>query len=276
MLNSLSSGFRASSPILFAPFMTYRIRLHLLALCTLPGFLALPALADTLPDPATKEKVPPVPLIQAAIYKRLQFADFVLTGVVKTDNNKKEYPITLRTKGHEMVYEFQNEPLQIRVELNPGAFSLERRSSSTDKWAEVPTSDMGKPILDTDITYGDLDLDFINWDDIKPLGTDSIKTLDAYVLEAKPGPGDYSPCASVRFWVSKQYWAFLRIDGLNAKGQTIKRVEVQDIMEVGDVHKYEVFKEMKIANMEPDKDDIAKSTTYIEINDGKEGSGLTQ
>jgi hypothetical protein len=95
-------------------------------------------------------------------------------------------------------------------------------------------------------------------------------------LEAKPGPGDYSPCASVRFWVSKQYWAFLRIDGLNAKGQTIKRVEVQDIMEVGDVHKYEVFKEMKIANMEPDKDDIAKSTTYIEINDGKEGSGLTQ
>jgi len=28
--------------------------------------------------------------------------------------------------------------------------------------------------------------------------------------------------------------------------------------------------------MEPDKDDIAKSTTYIDISDGKEGSGLTQ
>ncbi len=28
--------------------------------------------------------------------------------------------------------------------------------------------------------------------------------------------------------------------------------------------------------MAPDKDDIAKSTTYIDITDGKEGSGLTQ
>ena len=89
---------------------------------------------------------------------------------------------------------------------------------------------MGKPILDTDITYGDLGLDFINWDDIEPLGTDTIKTLDAYVFEAKPGPNDHSRFASVRFWVSKQYWAFLRIDGLNAKGQTVKRVEVQDVM----------------------------------------------
>ena len=32
---------------------------------------------------------------------------------------------------------------------------------------------------------------------------------------------------------------------------------------------------MKVANMEPDKDDIAKSTTYIDIDDGKEGSGLS-
>jgi hypothetical protein len=33
---------------------------------------------------------------------------------------------------------------------------------------------------------------------------------------------------------------------------------------------------MKVANMEPDKDDIAKSTTYIDIDGGTEGSGLTQ
>jgi hypothetical protein len=27
--------------------------------------------------------------------------------------------------------------------------------------------------------------------------------------------------------------------------------------------------------MEPDKDDIASSTTYMDIDDGKEGSGLS-
>jgi hypothetical protein len=254
--------------------MKSRPFLRLLALCTASlACFAAPVVADTLPDPATKKDVPPIAFVQARIYTRLDLADFTLNGVVHSDKTHKQYPLKLLTKGHEMIYEFQDQPLQIRVELNPGAFTLERRSSSSGSWAAVPSSDLSKPILDTDITYGDLALDFINWDNIAPMGTDSIKTLDAYVFDAKPGPSDYSPVPTVRFWVSKQYWAFLRIDGLNAKGQTIKRVEVQDVMQIG---KYSVFKEMKVANMQPDKVDIAKSTTYIDIQDGKEGSGLTQ
>ncbi len=246
---------------------------RLTILSTALASLSLIPAAAALPDPATKKDVPPIAFVQARIYQRLDLADFVLNGSVRSDKTHKSYPIKLLTKGHEMVYQFQDQPLQIRVELNPGAFSLERRTSDKGSWAAVPTSDMSKPILDTDITYGDLNLDFINWDDVQPMGTDNIKTLDAYVFDAKPGPSDRSPFTSVRFWVSKQYWAFLRIDGLNAKGQTVKRVEVQNVMQIG---KYSVFKEMKVAEMAPDKDDIAKSTTYIDISDGKEGSGLTQ
>ena len=230
-----------------------------------------PALADTLPDPATKKDVPPIAFVQARIYTRLDLADFTLNGSVRSDKTHKQYPIKLLTKGHEMIYEFQDQPLQIKVQLDPGAFTLQKRSSDSGAWTTVPSSDMAKPIFDTDITYGDLALDFINWDNIEPMGTDSIKTLDAYVFDAKPGPNDYSPCPTIRFWVSKQYWAFLRIDGLNAKGQTVKRVEVQDVMQIG---KFSVFKTMKVANMAADKDDIAKSTTLIQIDDGKEGSGL--
>jgi len=250
--------------------------LHILVLCTALGFLSAPAMADTLPDPATKNKVPSIAYVQAMIWKRLDLADFTLTGTVRSDKTKKQYAIKLRTKGHELVYEFQDQPLQIRVQLNPGAFSVQKRSTSSAPWVDVAGAEMSKSILDTDITYEDLGIDFVNWDDVQPLGTDSIKTLDAYVFEAKPGPNDHSRFASVRFWVSKEYWAFLRIDGLNAKGQTVKRVEVQDVMTVGNVQKFYVFKEMKVANMAPDKNDIAKSTTYIDIQDGKEGSGLTQ
>jgi outer membrane lipoprotein-sorting protein len=253
--------------------MKSRPYLSLLALCASITSLVSPVLADTLPDPATKKDVPPVPAVQAKIYQRLNLADFTLTGTIRSDKTHKSYPITLLTKGHEMIYQFNDQPLQIRVELDPDAFTLQRRTSASGAWSSVPASDMTKPILGTDITYGDLNLDFINWDDIQPLGTDTIKTLDAYVFEAKPGAKDHSLFASVRFWVSKEYWAFLRIDGLNAKGQTVKRVEVQNVMQIG---KYSVFKEMKVANMAPDKDDIATSTTYIDIADGKEGSGLTQ
>jgi outer membrane lipoprotein-sorting protein len=248
--------------------------LSLLTLGTTFLLLSLPAFADTLPDPATIKDVPPIALVQARIYTRLNLADFTLKGNVHSDKTHKQYPITLLTKGHEMIYEFDDQPLQIKVELNPEAFTLEKRTSPTAPWTTVSPAEKAKPIFDTDITYGDLGLDFVNWDDIQPLGTDTIKTLDAYVFEAKPAPGDYSPFPAVRFWVSKQYWAFLRIDALNAKEQTVKRVEVQDVMQIG---KYTVFKEMKVSNMEPDKNDIAKSTTYIDIQEdgSKVGSGLT-
>lgn len=250
--------------------MKLRILLGLLAFLTASGLPTLP-LRASLPDPATKEEEPPITLVQARIWQRLDLADFTLTGTIRSDKTKKRYPLVLRTKGHQMVYEFQDQPLQIRIELNPGAFVVQKRASATAPWSDVSAADMPKSILDTDITYQDLGIDFINWDNIAPLGTDSIKTLDAYVFEAKPGPSDHSRFNSIRFWVSKQYWAFLRIDGTNAQGQTIKRVEVQDVMQIG---KYVVFKEMKVANMVPDKNDIASSTTFIDIDDGKEGSGL--
>jgi outer membrane lipoprotein-sorting protein len=265
--------FPADFRLIMHPSMKIRPFPHLLALCAATVFLSAPIRAD-LPDPATKDKVPPIAYVQGMIWKRLDLADFTLTGTVRSDKDKskKSYPIILRTKGHEMVYEFQDQPLQIRVQLNPGVFTVQKRASSSAPWADVTSAELAGTILNTDITYQDLDIDFINWDDIAPLGTDSIKTLDAYVFEAKPGSTDRSRFSSVRFWVSKQYWAFLRVDGINGKGQTVKRVEVQNVMQIG---KYYVFKEMKVANMLPDKDDIASSTTYIDITDGKEGSGLS-
>ncbi len=40
------------------------------------------------------------------------------------------------------------------------------------------------------------------------------------------------------------------------------------------IGKYTVFKEMKVATMDPDRNDIPKSTTFVDVTDGKEGSGL--
>src|SRR5271170_4178798 len=79
-----------------------------LALCAALTLLSLPVFADTLPDPATIKDVPPIAFVQARIYQRLDLADFTLTGTIRSDKNKTSYPITLLTKGHEMVYEFQN------------------------------------------------------------------------------------------------------------------------------------------------------------------------
>jgi hypothetical protein len=229
--------------------------------------------ASDLPDPATINQCPPVAYVQAAIWNRLKLTDFTLNGVVRCDRIKAKYPLTLRTSGHVQEYDFQDQPLQIRVEIQPGSSSIEKRSSASAPWTAVTGAGRTQSILGTDINYEDLGVDFVNWDKVEPLGVDSIKTLKAYVFEATPGPNDHTRYAKVRYWVSAQYWAFLRIDGLNAQGQTIKRVEVQDIMQIG---KFTVFKEMKVGDMDPQRDDIPKSMTYIDIQDGKEGSNLAK
>ncbi len=51
----------------------------------------------------------------------------------------------------------------------------------------------------------------------------------------------------------------------------MKRVEVQDVMQIG---KFTVFKEMKVSTMDPTRNDIPLSTTFIDIDGGKEGSDL--
>lgn len=268
MRNCLSSRLSFKSE----PFMKFRFRPSLFAILSVCGLFSVSSAVAI--NSNTKDKVLPVNMMEAKIWQRLDLADFTLNGVVRSpDKSKKTYPVILRTHGHELVYEFKDQPLQIRVVLNPGVFTVEKRSSATAPWTPVSGADRDHAILDTDITYEDLGLDFMNWDDVVPLGTDSIKTLDAYVYEATPGPKDKSQFAKVRYWVSSQYWCFLRVDGLNSKDQTVKRVEAQDVMKIG---KYNVFKEMKVATMAPDKNDIALSTTFIDIQDGHEGSGLTK
>ena len=135
--------------------------LRLLCPGVLAALAALPLFAGTLPDPATKKDVPPVTFVQARIYTRLDLADFTLTGKVRCDKTHKSYPVTILTKKHTMVYEFTDQPLQLKIQLDPGAFTVQRRSSSSDSWKTVPTSEFPQSILGTDITYGDLDLDFL-------------------------------------------------------------------------------------------------------------------
>jgi hypothetical protein len=242
-------------------------------LAVLFGALPFVLRADTTPDPSTKSQCPPIAYVQGMVWKRLDLTDFTLNGSVRSDKTKMRAGLLLRTSGHTQEYDFTDQPLQIRVQIDPGSSTIEKRSGAGGTWAPVTGPARLQPILGSDLTYEDLGVDFVNWEDIEPLGIDAIKTLKSYVYEATPGPDDHSQYAKVRFWVSAQYWAFLRIDGLNAQGQTVKRVEVQDVMSIG---KFTVFKEMKCSTMDPTRNDIPLSTTFIDIDGGKEGSDLAK
>ncbi len=228
--------------------------------------------AQAAPDP--KGAVPPIESVQANMIKNMKLADFRLEGrvIVKKGKSKdKSYPIVLRTKGYIMQFEFQTQPLQIKLDLDPDNDRTQvfRRKSSKDKWTKVSGREMTRPILDTDITYEDLALDFMKWEDVKPLGTDSIKTFKTWAYRAKPnGPSQY---ASADYWVSSDYYAFMQVEGRNAKGQPVKRVEVSDLQEVDGVW---VIKEMLTTTYKKGSK-LAASRTWLYLSNAKSGaSGL--
>lgn len=227
-------------------------------------FLFLPSVSFSAPDP--EGKVPPIEFVQGRVWRNMMLQDFKLEGIVRTE--KTIYPITLLTRNREMLYIFKSHPLQIHVTITPAASTIEKRSKNGEAWTPVVGEERTRHILDTDITYEDLGLDFIRWDNVKTLGTDSIKTLSAWAFEAEPS--GISAYAKAHYWISSEYYAFLRVDAYNKDNQVVKRVEVNGVQQIKNAY---VIKEMQISTLIPGRD-ISASRTYVEIRTGEPGSGL--
>lgn len=211
----------------------------------------------------------PVPLpeaMQELLWEHMALSDFKLEGNVRT--SKSLHPLVMRTRGREMVYEFQKQPLHVRVVMLESGSLIQRRSKASEAWKAVSGKERLGKILDSDVAYEDLGLDFLRWRQVRALGTDSIKTLAAWAYEAVPAV--MSNYAKARYWISQDHLAVLRVDAYNENGQVIKRVEVNGVMKVGEVY---TIKEMQISSVIPGRD-LSSSRTYIEIQKASPGSGL--
>jgi hypothetical protein len=217
-------------------------------------------------EPDANKPIPTPEVMQQLVWESSSLSDFRLEGIVRTEKNL--HPIVLKTRGREMVYEFLKQPLQIRVVMTESGSIIQRRTSAKAAWSSVSGADRLAKILDSDVAYEDLGLDFLRWRQVRALGADGIKTLPAWAYEAIPAVR--SNYAKARYWISSEFLAVLRVDAFNAQGQVIKRVEVNGVMKVGQVY---TIKEMQISNVIPGRD-LSASRTYIEIRKAQPGSGL--
>jgi len=239
--------------------------MNIFRMMVLMGFWVVPGGA-ILADPNPQGQVPDPDVLRQAVWNNMILRDFTLEGVLRTE--EEIHPIVLRTKGRVMVYQFQEKPLQIRVQLTPSGSIVERRSSSDQPWQMVSGAERLNTILDSDVAYEDLGVDFLRWSSSRPVGTDSIKTLAAWAYEAEPPA--LSQYAKARYWISSDYLSVLRVDAFNEKDEVIKRVEVNGVMKVGESY---VIKELMVANMVPGRE-LSRSRSYIQIKRAEPGSGL--
>ena len=192
--------------------------------------------------------------------------DLKLKGQVQS--GEKKIPIIVRTKDRLLQFEFQDRPLQIRVRFAPEGSLIQRRKKSDGEWQVVTGAEKTQSVAGTDLAYEDLGIDFLRWPDPQPKGEDSVMMLDCWVYEVDP-PVE-SNYAKVRYWISKGYKTMIRADGLNAKGQPIKRFTFNSVIEAEDTV---VIGEMKVARLTPGTD-LSVTRTYVQVDTVEKGSGL--
>ncbi len=185
-----------------------------------------------------------------------------MKGVLRTP--AKSYPFEMRTKDREILMLIPEANLSVEIVFSSGATVVRRGDGKGSNLKALTAREQKAPILDTDITYEDLALTFLNWPDIREAGTDNVKTLPAYSYDVSAPPGQ-SGYAQVRFWISSQYFAILKVDAQDQDGKTIKRVEVNGVQKVGNAW---VIKEMQVSTFHPGRTS-SKSRTYLEIRDVK-------
>jgi len=204
--------------------------------------------------------------MQNFLWRALVMKDLMLKGRVQSGERK--IPMLVRTRDRLIQFEFQDRPLQIRVRFAPEGSLIQKRAKPETEWQVVTGPEKTKAVAGTDLAYEDLGIDFLRWPDAKLVGSDNIMMLDCWTYEANP-PVE-SNYAKVRYWISKTYLTMIRADGLNAKGQAIKRFTFNSVIEAEDTV---VIGEMKVASLTPGTD-VSASRTFVQIEQVEKGSGL--
>ena len=213
-----------------------------------------------------EERTPTPQQMQHFLWRTLVMKDLRLKGQVQSGERK--IPILVRTKDRLLQFEFQDRPLQIRVRFAPEGSLIQKRGKESADWEVVTGVEKTKSVAGTDLAYEDLGIDFLRWPDPQPKGEDSVMMLDCWVYEVTP-PVE-SNYAKVRYWISKTYKTMIRADGLNGKGEAIKRFTFNSVIEAEDTV---VIGEMKVAKLTPGTD-VSSSRTFVQIETVEKGSGL--
>lgn len=173
--------------------------------------------------------------------------------------NQIVVPFHLTQSGPITRYSFSNpdEALQLRLGDNDSRLEEVTRSGSE----KVTPAEFDHKVRGTAITYEDLALKFLYWQNARVLGEDSIRTRACWKLQLQPPPSRQSQYSSVTLWVDKASGALMRMEGYDRDGQLAKRFEVVSAQKIEGRW---FLKQMRIEELAPGTGKV-RARTYLEI-----------
>ena len=176
--------------------------------------------------------------------------------------NEKTIPFHLTQTGPLIRYSFTNpdEVLQLRLGENSSRLEL----VTGDNAERISADKLKEKVRDTGITYEDLTLEFLYWENARVLGDETVRTRSCWKLQVVAADKD-SQYWNVVIWVDKTSGALMRMDGYDWDGKLAKRFEVISAQKIEDRW---FLKQMRIEEMQPGSNKV-QGRTYLEIKKPK-------
>src|SRR5437660_1983048 len=213
------------------------------------AFVIFAAALFAAPPPSAKEILDSVRLLET----RQQIE---LDGQLR--ENETVIPFHLTQAGPLIRYSFTDpdEVLQLRLGENGSRLDLVGDEGA----AQFPPEKLNEKIRDTGITYADLALKFLYWQNARVLGDETVRTRSCWKLQLV-APSRDSQYWNVVLWVDKASGALMRMEGYDWDGKLAKRFEVISAQKID---KRWFLKQMRVEEIEPGTNKV-QARTYLEI-----------
>ncbi len=184
-----------------------------------------------------------------------------LNGVIR--KGAKKTPITLFLRGKDIQFALNGGVERFHLRLNEDNQQL--RELIGGKSRPFPDEKIIAPIGNSDVSYEDLALKFLYWNNPRIVGSEKLEGQDCWRLHVA-NPEKAGRYREVSVWVTKKHRALMRVVGYGPrpKAAAIKQFEITKVMNVNGVYTVRTMKVMSF-----DKDNRANGITYLEFEKPK-------
>ena len=133
------------------------------------------------------------------------------------------------------------------------------------KQKDFPASRIAQPIAGTDLSYEDLAMRFFYWKNPILEGEERVGVHNCWKIRLN-NPGKGGAYQVMYVWVHQKYGAFMKIEGFDRQGRSLKRFEVTDVMNIGkDASGNEVYtlKQMNVSSLNQENGRAVSQTKLI-------------
>ena len=211
--------------------------------------LVVAAALQAAPFPEAKDVLASVRLHQAQ-------QEIDLQGQLR--EGEKVIPFRLTQTGPVIRYTFSkpDEALQLRLGDNDSRLEEVTREGVE----KITPAQFDHKVRGTSVTYEDLALKFLYWQNGRVTGENSIRTRNCWKLEMK-APSRQSQYSNVYLWVDKDGGALMKMEAFDWNGKLAKRFEVVSAQKIEGRW---FLKQMRIEEMQPTTGKV-QTRTYLEI-----------